>query len=164
MNNTIKMINFTDLTHSEKYKVLEWRNHPEIKQWMYTQEDISLENHLQFIESLKDTNDKLYFLVKKDNDYLGVVDFYNIDYEKQVCEFGLYANPNSKVPGVGRLLEKVCIDFVFDTLRLKKLKLEVFSNNLQVRNLHKKFNFKEIDKKTVNQTEVICMELINEDR
>lgn len=164
MSEDIIMINFTDLTNEEKNMVLQWRNHPEIRKWMYTTSEIALEDHLKFIEELKNTNDKQYFIVKQDNDYLGVVDFYNIDYEKKVCEFGLYANPDSKVSGVGRILEKVCIDFVFDTLKLQTLKLEAFSDNVRVRNLHKKFNFKEVNTKIVNQREVICMELKNEDR
>ena len=66
----IKLINFIDLIYDEKKMVLEWRNNQNIKKWMYTQDDINLESHLNFIDSLKNSKDKLYFLVKKDNIYI----------------------------------------------------------------------------------------------
>lgn len=137
--------------------ILEWRNSTNIKKYMYTQDDISLENHMKFIENLKNCEDKLYFLVKKDDDFIGVIYFVNlIKYE---VDFGLYANPMSKIAGIGRILEEISIDFAFNTLKVEKLKLEVFEDNIQVRNLHKKYKFREIGEKSVNNKKVICMEL-----
>ena len=45
--------------------ILEWRNKIRYTKWMHTQNDISLEEHLDFINSLKTIKDKLYFLVKR---------------------------------------------------------------------------------------------------
>jgi len=58
------------------------------------------------------------------------------------------------------VLEEVCIKYVFDLLRLNKLKLEVFSDNLRAINLYEKYNFKEVGVKSINDKKVICMELI----
>ncbi|MBE0514915.1 UDP-4-amino-4,6-dideoxy-N-acetyl-beta-L-altrosamine N-acetyltransferase [Sulfurimonas sp.] len=159
MSNNINLINFTDLTLEEKKMVLLWRNHPTIKQWMYNSDDILLENHLNFIETLNECTDKLYFLVKRDDDYIGVVDFTNIDKESKSSEFGLYSNPFLKIAGIGRILEEISIAYAFQTLKVSILKLEVFAENEKAINLYKKFNFKEITKKIVNNREVICMEL-----
>ena len=71
----IKLINFIDLSLEEKIMVLGWRNHPEIRKWMYNQDEIKLEEHLNFIDSLKLRKDKLYFLVKKEDEFIGVIDF-----------------------------------------------------------------------------------------
>ena len=70
----------------------------------------------------------------------------------------------AKVLGVGRILEQISIDYAFDVLKVNGLQLEVFADNIQVRNLHKKFNFKETGTKMINNKEVICMELKNENR
>ena len=164
MLNDIELINFIDMSLEEKKMVLSWRNHPDIKQWMYNSDDISLENHLLFIETLKNCADKLYFLVKQHNNYIGVIDFTNIDKSNKSSEFGLYSNIDIQIPGIGRVLENVCIDYAFNILNINILKLEVFSKNVQVRNLHKKFKFEETGIKEVNGKEVICMELKNEDR
>lgn len=156
----IKLINFIDLTLEEKKMVLLWRNHKEIKQWMYNTDDISIENHLKFIESLKNAIDKLYFLVKQDNEYIGVIDFTNIT--NKSSDFGLYSNVDLK--GAGKiLLENIC-NYAFNTLKLEILKAEVFGDNEKAIYLYKKFNFQEIDKKIVNNKKVICMELKYENR
>ena len=49
----IQLLNFIDLELEEKEMILKWRNHPEIRKWMYNQDEIKLEEHLSFIESLK---------------------------------------------------------------------------------------------------------------
>jgi len=162
MNENINLVNFINLTLDEKKMIISWRNHPSIKQWMYHDNDIMLENHLAFIESLKKSTDKLYFVVKQDSEYIGVIDFTELNNPE--IYFGLYANPTVKIAGVGRILEKICIDYAFNILKINTLKLEVFTDNIQVRNLHKKFNFKETGTKTINNKKVICMELKNEDR
>jgi len=156
----IKLINFIDMSLDEIKMILNWRNDENIRKWMYTQDEISLQNHINFIENLKTQKDKLYFLIKKDGENIGVINFTNID--KNDIYFGLYANPTTKLLGIGRVLEEVSIEFAFNKLKVKKLKLEVFEDNIQVRNLHKKYKFKEIKEKFVNNKKVICMELENE--
>jgi UDP-4-amino-4,6-dideoxy-N-acetyl-beta-L-altrosamine N-acetyltransferase len=100
-----------------------------------------------------------YLVVKQNDIFLGVIYFTNINKQFKECYFGLYANPFAKIPGVGSILEEICIKYVFDILKLKKLKLEVFSDNDRALNLYKKFKFKEISSKIVNNKKVICMEI-----
>ena len=158
----IQLLNFIDLKLEEKEMILKWRNHPEIRMWMYNQDEIKLEEHLNFIESLKSRKDKLYFLVKKEEEFIGVIDF--LDLDKKEIFYGIYSNPNSKIMGVGRILNEISIDFAFNSLKAHKLKLEVFEDNIQVRNLYKKYKFRETSQKYVNNKKVICMELENENR
>ena len=156
----IELINFIDLTLEEKKMILSWRNHPEVKQWMYSTKDISIENHLNFIESLKNITNKLYFLVKQDKEYLGVIDFTNIN--KDDCDFGLYANINLK--GMGKILLETIKNYAFNMLNVTILKAEVFKENKKAIYLYKQFNFIEVNNIIVNNKEVISMELKNENR
>ena len=157
----IKLMNFTELTLEEKEMVLIWRNISEIRKWMYNQEEIELNDHLNFIESLKSRKDKLYFLVKKDKEYIGVIDFTEI-IEEESLHMGIYTNPNIK--GNGKILLNKIIEYSFDNLKVKKIYSEVFSQNNKAYELYEKYNFKDISKKTINNKEVICMELNNENR
>jgi len=157
--NNIELKNFIDLNDNEKSIILTWRNHNEVKKWMYTNEDIQFENHLKFIESLKNDISREYFLIKKDMQMIGVIYFTAINDKLKECEFGLYANPFEKIAGVGRILEEICIRYAFDFLKLAKLKLEVFECNEKARNLYKKYNFREVGNKVINEKKVICMEL-----
>lgn len=160
----VELIDFTDLTLREKKMVLEWRNDESIKKWMLNQDDITLHNHLRYIESLKSSKSKKYMLVKKGAEYIGVIDFTNIKLKERSAHFGLYANPLKKIDGAGSILQKASIKYAFDILKLAKLKLEVFSENEKAIGLYKKFNFKKVSQETVENREIIHMELKNEDR
>lgn len=156
----IELVNFTDLSLEEAKMVLEWRNHLNIRKWMYTQDEISLENHLNFINSLKNNSNKLYFLIKKENEFIGVIDFSDINI--QSVEMGIYANPNLK--GFGKILLEIIKDYSFNVLKVKSIFSEVFYNNEKAYQLYEKYNFKETATKIVNNKKVICMELKNENR
>lgn len=150
------LLNFINLSLDEKKMILEWRNNPYIKKYMYTQDNISLENHLKFIDTLENSEDKLYFLVKKDDEYIGVIDFNNIK-ENESLEMGIYTNPNLK--GYGKILLETIINFSFNILKVKKIFAEVFFENEKAYNLYKHYNFIVVGEKFVNDKKVICMEL-----
>ena len=155
----VELIDFVDLSFEEKKSVLAWRNHEEIKTWMYHQNDISLGGHLDFIDSLWFCKSKQYLMVKKDNLCLGVIDFADIDFSKKTSFFGLYANPFEKIQSSGKMLLESAIKYAFEILKLDTLKLEVFADNEKALHLYKKQGFKESGVKTVNDKDVICMEL-----
>ena len=155
---SIELINFTELTNDEKLMVLEWRNHPEVRRWMFTQEPIEKENHLSYIDSLETRSDRVYFLVKKEGDPIGVIDFTAIDLKKEQADIGLYANLNVK--GVGSDLMHTIIEYGFEELHVKRLISEVYKENTKAIALYERFEFKKIDKKE----NVIVLELKNENR
>ena len=154
----IKLINFIDLSQEEKMMILEWRNRLDIQKWMYTQNDISLEEHLDFIDSLKTIKDKLYFLVKKDNIYIGVIDFTQIK-PNESLHMGIYTNPDLK--GYGKILLETIIYFSFEILKVVKIYSEVYFENEKAYLLYKSYGFKEYAEKIVNNKKVICMDLNN---
>ena len=151
----VKLINFINLEYHEKVMILKWRNHPKIKSVMHNNSDIALEDHLNFIESLKKRVDKKYFLVKKHSLNIGVIDFINIT--KHEAELGIYANPELR--GYGTLLLSEICTYAFETLKVQVLKAEVYNTNVTAIQLYQKFNFEEIQSEN---KEIIYMELKNE--
>ena len=162
MTDALQLIDFVHLSDNEKRMVLEWRNHPNVKEWMYTSDNIALEAHLSFIDSLKHRSDKRYFVVKNDKDYLGVIDFYNIIDDS--CEFGLYVNPFAHTRGIGKELLTQSILYAFNALNVQTLVLEVFCNNTKAIHLYEKYGFTPVGTKTFNKNEIIIMELKHENR
>lgn len=55
--------NFVMLSDEEVKNVWQWRNDESIRKWMYNSDIIPWDNHLKFIESLKNREDKYYWLV-----------------------------------------------------------------------------------------------------
>jgi len=156
--------NFLTLSEDEKLMVLKWRNHNNIRLWMHNTNIISITDHLEFINKLKNDDKNKYFLAVKNKNYIGVIYFNNINYEQKECEFGLYVNPYKKLVGIGKILNDICIKYVFNILKLKKIKLEVLNNNKRAIKLYQKYNFMETGIKIVNDKHIICMELENENR
>jgi len=160
----IKLISFVDLTIEKQKMILEWRNHESIRKWMYSCEPISEMNHFEFIKKLKLDKHNLYFLVNQNSIDIGVIYFNNIDFNREVAEFGLYSNPFREMIGIGTTLSKVSINYAFNMLKLQTLRLEVLLHNERAIKLYKKFNFKEFIQKTINNQEIVYMELKNENR
>lgn len=147
----IEIINFTQLSYDEQLLVLSWRNTTKVRQNMHTNREIPLEEHLSFLESLKTNDNAFYFIVKKNDEYIGVIYL-------QENYLGIYSNPLKK--GVGDMLLQEIIDFAFKTRQLDFLKAEVYTRNHQAINLYERFNFKTIK----NTDELLTMELKNENR
>jgi hypothetical protein len=88
--------NFIQLTREEKIVVLNWRNSPDVRKWMYNRDEIDLESHLNFIKGLKERDDKYYWLVFDNmNQPIGVFNVVNIDKENDIAETGTYAKPKN---------------------------------------------------------------------
>jgi len=161
MQKNIKLINFIDILYKEKKMILAWRNHQNIKQWMINQDEITLEEHLKYIDSLSIKKDRIYFLVKELDNYLGVIDFTNI-VKNECAEFGIYTKPN--LIGIGSILMNSIINYAFDILKLKRLVANVYVNNEKAIKLYKKFNFIELTKDKDNNGKFVQMALKNENR
>ncbi|EAH5992037.1 UDP-4-amino-4,6-dideoxy-N-acetyl-beta-L-altrosamine N-acetyltransferase [Campylobacter jejuni] len=116
--------------------VWQWRNDESVGQFMLNK-SIKFKEHLNFIEQLKTSKDKKYFLLFKENQAFGVIYFNNIT--NQTCEFGLYAKPNLK--GVGQILMNEIIKYAFENLKVNTLKAYVFKDNRKALKLYQQNHF-----------------------
>lgn len=158
----ITLKNFVDLTRDEVIDVLSWRNHESIRHWMYSTDIITLDTHLAYIESLKSSSNKLYFVVIKNGAPIGVVDL--VDITETTAFLGLYANPFSDRKGIGRIILRAVIRYAYENLHLMTLQLECFEENEKAKNLYQKFDFIETTRTLKNNRPIICMELHREHR
>lgn len=150
----VRLLDFTTLDTQRLTTVLAWRNHSDIRRWMLSDDEISLENHLQFVESLKNRVDKRYFLVQREGEPIGVIDF--TDITQNSAEIGIYANPQMR--GVGEALMNALIEYGFSTLEVKILIATVFADNERAKHLYEKFDFIETARKFYKGKEMIIME------
>lgn len=149
--------NYLNLTQEEKKLVLEHRN--KNRQWMLTQDIITLENHLKWIDSLNADTSKLYYLVYKDNIPFISVSYHDIDNESAFWGYFLI---NSSYKNEVLKIEKSIIEIAFNHLNLETLYCINDINN-HVISIHKFFGFKEKEIKTINNKEYLVMELQKKD-
>ena len=83
--------NFTRLDRKSLEIIYKWRTSEDIANCMDKHKaSFSLEEHLQFCESLKERKDKLYYLIKYDGHPCGVYDYVNIEQKQKKATFGVY--------------------------------------------------------------------------
>ena len=133
----LELINFTSLNGEQKLMVLKWRNDERIAKFMKNK-SVGKEEYFVFLERLKSIQDKIYFLVKYESEFIGVVSF--VDITKESCEFGVYKNPELK--GVGKKLLDLIKDYAFFTLKVGSLKAKAYNNNEKALALYEKFGFR----------------------
>ena len=100
-------------------QVLQWRNHHEVRRYMYTTHEIRLEEHRQWFTNAS-TNPAIELLVYElDGNAQG---FVNITQTRcpEVADWGFYLSPVAP-RGSGRELGRQALTYAFEQLRLHKV-------------------------------------------
>jgi len=121
----ISFVNYTELNRTNKEKVLKYRNQKDIRKWMTTDSKISLENHLNFINTLNKSTDKYYFAAFKNNVLIGSVSI--VDCNSSSCSVGLFTAKEFTDNGVE--LAYFSQLYAFNFLNLKEIIIKVHVDN-----------------------------------
>lgn len=122
-------------------KLLNWRNQKFIRDVMFNDSLISWEQHVEWYENLLKSNNKISKIFSFNGKDLGVLNINNIDKESESCEWGFYIGEKSAPKGAGLLLGFTSLQFIFTTLKMRKLSAEVLESNKISRNFHEKLGF-----------------------
>ena len=98
------------LTEEYLSLILEWRNHPDVRNNMYTSHIISTEEHYAWFNALLGDLTKKYFVFLLEGQAQGLIGFTKINNDEKRVEWAFYANPQAK-RGVGSSMEffaRVC--------------------------------------------------------
>lgn len=153
-----EIINFININSSEKMEILKWRNNENTRKWMLNKNIITFEEHDNYIESLKNKKDKLCFLVKERNEYIGVIEFNKIDFLNKCAFFGINKNFNSEIKNIGKKLELLSTYLAKELMKLNKLELFVLKNNHKAIALYEEVKYKVIKKDFIDNEEILYME------
>lgn len=127
------------MAHSDLQTVLSWRNHPEVRRYMLTQHEISMDEHLKWFErSLHDQN-RILLMVEEDECAFGFVNFSNVC-QGGVTDWGFYTSPNAP-KGSGKKLGKVALGLVFDVFRVHKVNGQAIDFNVSSIHFHRRLGF-----------------------
>ena len=120
--------------------VLEWRNQEAVRINMYNHQIISLETHMRWFHSMLQNEACHYFIYERNQTPLGVLAISDIDKSNQKASWAFYSG-DITARGIGSEMEKLALDYAFNTLNLNKLCCEVLEFNQSVINFHRKFGF-----------------------
>ncbi len=137
MNNhedSIRTMRKQDLT-----QVLAWRNHPNVRKFMYTQDEIRLPEHEEWFHECQRDPRKLLLIFEVKKIPLGFVNL-NLG-SGTVADWGFYTAPEA-IKGTGRRLAETALNYAFDKIALHKICGEVLAFNEHSIKFHKKLGFK----------------------
>jgi len=164
------IVKFVKLAKKHLEMVRQWRNSPEVSKYMYTDKNITKEAQLNWFDKVKHDSSKLYWVIKVDEKYVGLLNLYNIDVLNKRCYWAYYlADPSVRGKGLGRLIELNILSYVFEILGLNKLCCEVLEFNDVVVKIHEKYGSKVegIFRKHIYKQgkfhNIICMGILKEE-
>lgn len=138
--NDITLIPLSE-THLEM--VRNWRNSQEVRQYMYTDQEISQQDQINWFNKVKNDNTCKYWIISYEEKSLGLVSITNISSIFDSCYWAFYLGDTSvRGAGIGAKVEYNILNYVFNNLNLNKLRCEVLISNIQVIKMHEKFGFR----------------------
>ncbi|MDH5573371.1 MAG: UDP-4-amino-4,6-dideoxy-N-acetyl-beta-L-altrosamine N-acetyltransferase [Gammaproteobacteria bacterium] len=150
--------------------ILQWRNHPNVRKAMFTDHEITLEEHLAWWNRVKDDNTKLNLILEYEDKPVGVLNFY--DMKDGECVWGFYLDNwternRQSLFKIWDAMEREALDYAFNISGCKRLLGETFEFNSAVLQMHYRYGFKKHDEymrmKDGIMQNVIITELKSED-
>ncbi|MEL5989442.1 UDP-4-amino-4,6-dideoxy-N-acetyl-beta-L-altrosamine N-acetyltransferase [Kurthia gibsonii] len=131
-----------DLSESTKTTVLKWRNQHHIRSMMFNQNKITVREHEQWFENLKNNQNQIVKVFYYDEIPMGVVTFTKIK-NTLLYEWGFYIGNIEAPKGLGTLLGVCALDYYFTSMNKHKLVGEVLAYNQKSIAFHKKLGFQQ---------------------
>lgn len=121
--------------------VLVWRNHPDVRRYMYSQHEISLCEHIRWFERASSIPGRDLLIFESGSTALGFINLHQIA-SGGIADWGFYAAPEAP-KGTGRMLGKAALDYAFAEAGLHKICGQALAYNERSIMFHKRLGFKE---------------------
>lgn len=114
--------------------IVKWRNTDFVKKNLYTQKELTLEQHIEYYHRFIETGKIAQFIIcfqnYDDNVDIGTTFLKNIDEYSKKAEFGIFIGEEDAIgKGFGKSATKQTLDYAFSELGLNRVYLSVFADN-----------------------------------
>lgn len=120
-------------------RVLRWRNHPNVRCYMYTQHEIGLEEHARWFANASRDPDRHLMIFESKGVPLGFINFHRKG-GGGIAEWGFYVAPDAP-KGTGRALGRVALHYAFDVAGFEKLCAKALDFNERSIRFHASLGF-----------------------
>lgn len=123
-------------------EVLYWRNHVDVKSFMYNQHNISAEEHKRWFDNASLDMNRHLLIFEIENKAAGFVQLKLHD-TQSIAEWGFYLSPGITKKGTGRQLGTAALDFAFHEKKLHKVCGEALGFNQKSIKFHLALGFQQ---------------------
>ena len=120
-------------------QVLAWRNHPEVARYMYTQHEISLDEHARWFSRTSQDPNRHLLVFEIDAEPLGFINIHQMG-SGGVADWGFYVAPDAP-KGTGQALGQAAMRYAFEVASLQKLCGQALVFNERSIRFHMKLGF-----------------------
>lgn len=130
------------MTIDDLSSVLEWRNHPSIRANMYSNHEISKDEHFEWFAKTKLNPLQSLWIVINNAQPIGFVQFKKTQDELS-ANWGFYVSPDAQ-RGSGKILGQLALELAFEGLSIPKVNGEVFEFNYASIGFHRHLGFSQV--------------------
>lgn len=141
MVNILEKAQLKDITLEDLRMVLEWRNQEFIREMMFDNDIITIEQHTKWFNHLQDDRSAITKVFYYDGIPYGVLNITNIDLLNRTCEWGFYIGNQTAPKGMGTILGYSALHYIFYDLEIQGLSAKVLDYNSKSIHFHKKLGF-----------------------
>ena len=124
------MITLRSLTEADRERLLEWRNLDDVRRWMYTDHQITREEHDHWFDKVLVDQSRRYWVIHSDEAPVGTVSLADILSQGRSAQLGLYvADARSRGAGTGAGAMFLVLDHAFSELGLRAVEAECLAAN-----------------------------------
>jgi UDP-2,4-diacetamido-2,4,6-trideoxy-beta-L-altropyranose hydrolase/UDP-4-amino-4,6-dideoxy-N-acetyl-beta-L-altrosamine N-acetyltransferase len=134
---------YTTLNEEDLMQVLDFRNDPSVRKWMFDKNEITKQSHFEFVTSLITELNKRYLAVYKNGQLIGAAYINSIDIRNASCEWGFFLNPKMIGSGIGLEVEYHFLNFIFQNLNMVKVFGWVNKSNIDSIPIQNLFGFEQ---------------------
>jgi UDP-4-amino-4,6-dideoxy-N-acetyl-beta-L-altrosamine N-acetyltransferase len=127
------------VTEEDLPMLLAWRNHKDVRRFMFTQHEIGREEHRNWYEKASRDVSRRLLIVEDEKQAIGFVQFSQVT-EGSIADWGFYARPDSP-KGTGRMLGVVALTHAFGHLKLHKVCGHAIAGNKSSIAFHRHLGF-----------------------
>ena len=144
MNLNSERLYLRPIAYEDTDLVLQWRNSKDVKRYFLHQEDITREEHINWLNNKVFKGKVCQFIIClcEDDRPIGSIYIQGIDPVQKQGEYGVFIGDNRELSkGYGTEASYLLIDYAFHVLDLKTLNLRVLSDNKRAISSYKKLGF-----------------------
>lgn len=134
------------LTLGDTQNIVKWRNNIAVKKNLYSQDELTPEQHIKYFENMVETKKCVQFIIELNTDGfisdIGTAFIKNIDYRNRNGEFGIFiGEDNARGKGYASIATNKIVAYGFEVMNLNRIFLTVMSDNIPAIKTYEKVGF-----------------------
>jgi len=121
--------------------ILAWRNHPDVRRYMYTQHEISLDEHRRWFEHASLDPSRHLLIFENEATPMGFINLHQIA-AGGIADWGFYAAPDA-AKGTGKQLGQAALQYAFSVVGVHKLCAQALHFNERSVRFHLNLGFQQ---------------------